>query len=396
MALEDIIAQRIAALASMRTRLDASNYGLVPLREGLQSMQEMAFRREQEGRVSRQGEAQLAFQRAQAEAEAARHDETMRESGRRFDESVRQFDIENAPVPEGLRRPLAESVVPAAPQMPDMGAGAGYAPGLPVVQGVLDTQRRGQVDALVSALGAQGAAKLLASISVYYSKKNQNDEVALARLGLARAGLDLAVEREGRIAGDKAEAATREQGEKAAADAWWGQYGKGMVEGGALPEGAIASMPEVYRKSFFSQERIDARTEAARQAQTEWHEEQKRRWASDDEWRKRAWARGNHNDVLDSLNTEIDNYSGLIAQNLDPMTGKPKNANKDAVWNARKVQLMQEYEEKRKEPITGGPALKAEAPGVISPRRRELAEKVRNKTATPAEQDEYERLIEGK
>lgn len=130
MALESIIAQRIAAAASARARLEASNFSLEPIREGL---------------------AVARGDQATAAALALRRD-AMAQQGA-------EFEASQAGLPEPLARTLAPNILP---------------PGAD----------QGALDAVVSALGARGGANLLAKLAAYTAIW-ERDKAAAARNTLA-------------------------------------------------------------------------------------------------------------------------------------------------------------------------------------------------------------------
>lgn len=154
MALEDLIAQRIAATAASRRRLEESVYSLEPIRAGLSAAQNQSFQ--------------------------AR---SLINQKRGLELQEKEYAASQAGVPSVLAQPVAEGMVPETPV--PVGADMPYGGSIAAADMAARVQRRGKIDAIVSALGAHGGANLLAKLAAYTAMDRQAKEDAGARLKVA-------------------------------------------------------------------------------------------------------------------------------------------------------------------------------------------------------------------
>lgn len=251
MALEDLIAQRIAATAASRRRLEESVYSLEPIRAGLSAAQNQSFQ--------------------------AR---SLINQKRGLELQEKEYAASQAGVPSVLAQPVAEGMVPETPV--PVGADMPYGGSIAAADMAARVQRRGKIDAIVSALGARGGANLLAKLAAYTAMDRQAKEEATARLkeasALATYTRVLAGGGGAIRPGDDPDAAARgvddyrqagaqdiarkgqeqDEKEKQVEDEWWARNGP-LVREGKVPDEAWSSAPKGIRNALLVQGRADVR-----------------------------------------------------------------------------------------------------------------------------------------
>ena len=161
MAIEDLIAQKMSRAAAERARITDLSNAQAPLRESLGFLASMDMERQR---------------MALSEKQETRLEE--------------QQEIENAPLPEALRRGIAEQIVPQVPAPPvaqDVSLDAINAfKDWEAQDGGAYEKRRGQVDTLTDALGLHAAAKIEASMTMYVIQDKVARQEGMAKLAASR------------------------------------------------------------------------------------------------------------------------------------------------------------------------------------------------------------------
>lgn len=158
MAIEDLIAQRIAAISAERRGLTSLRGAQAPLQSALGDLALLQQRRYEV-------DARTAAEKAEKEA-AASEDR----------------------IPEIIARPTAEAFFPETPEALSNIPATVPGTGIPVAPGLgptMEMGRQAKVNTLVSALGAEGGAKLMAKLAFYSAAERVKREEAEAKLKIA-------------------------------------------------------------------------------------------------------------------------------------------------------------------------------------------------------------------
>lgn len=238
MALEDIIAQRIAAMSAARMRMEATM--LDPINQIGDRIRANKERAEARALQTRSLDLQ---ERGLAQREA-------------------EFEAEQVGVPEVLARPVAESFVPKPAPISGGDLPAPFSAPAAFGNPAQTAIRREKIDAITSALGARGGANLMAKLAAYSALNKAQQAEAAERLKMtsmmaAAAGGPKALrpdmDPEGAAAGltqyRADQSATNDDG--AAEDAWWQKWGPAATrDPSKLPDDALRSMPGSLRKNL--------------------------------------------------------------------------------------------------------------------------------------------------
>lgn len=240
MALEDIIAQRIAAMSAARMRMEATMLDPInQIGDRIRANKERAAARDLQTRGLDLQERSLA----QREAE---------------------FEAEQVGVPEALARPVAESFVPKPTPISGGDLPAPFS--APAVFGnVAQTAiRREKIDAITSALGARGGANLMAKLAAYSALNKAQQAEAAERLKMTtlmataaggpkafRPQMDPEMAARGASIYASGQTGAGKDEDSAAEDAWWQTWGPAATrDPSKLPDDALRSMPGSLRKNL--------------------------------------------------------------------------------------------------------------------------------------------------